>query len=126
MDTRLTVLLGAGSTVSLNPEIPTLRGMPSTDELTTCISEMQFPKVVLTGTPFLQTEQDKHPLMFNEGIPVLRLLFQALFSTFATVNFELILHAIEQLLPLASMRAGSTSSGQFHPAIGAFVDMPKL
>ncbi len=111
MKPRLTVLLGAGSTVSLNPEIPSIRGMPSTADLTTCISRMPFPRVVRIGTPFLQTERDTKPFVTSEGIPVLRLLSEALSSTFASVNFELILHAIEHLLPLASMRNGDTSSG---------------
>ncbi len=125
MKPRLTVLLGAGSTISLRPDIPSLCGMPSTADLTACISRMQFPRVVRTGTPFLQTDGDKNPFVTSEGIPVLRLLTRALSSTFASVNFELILHAIEQLLPLASMRAGDASWDQFHPAIGAFVEMLK-
>jgi SIR2-like domain len=123
MRPRLTVLLGAGSTVSLNPGIPGLRGMPSTDDLTAHISRMQFPKVILNGTPFLLT--DEGPFALNEAVPVLRLLRRALSNTFERVDFELILHAIEQLLPFASMRAGATSSDQFHPAIAAFVEMLK-
>jgi hypothetical protein len=125
MKTRLTVLLGAGSTVSLNPAIPSLRGMPSTDDLTARISRMQFPKIILNGTPFLQTDKDKKPFALSEGVPFLRLLVRALSNTFESVNFELILHAIEQLLPFASMRAGAVSSDQFHPAIAAFVEMLK-
>ena len=125
MKPRLTVLLGAGSTISLRPDIPSLCGMPSTADLTACISRMQFPRVVRTGTPFLQTEGDKTPFVASEEIPVLRLVTRALSSTFASVNFELILHAIEQLLPLAEMRAGDASWDQFHPAIGAFVETLK-
>jgi hypothetical protein len=86
---------------------------------------MQFPSVVRTGTPFLQIEGDAKPFIANEITPVLRLLSQALSTTFASVKFELILHAIEQLLPLASMQTSNESWGQFHPAIGAFVEMSK-
>jgi hypothetical protein len=122
---RLTVLLGAGSTVSLNSEIPTLCGMPSTTDLTTRISRMEFPKIVRTGIPFLQSEGDQKPLAMGETIPVLSLITRALSGTFVRVNFELILHAIEQLLPLASMRTSHASSDQFHPTIGAFVEILK-
>jgi hypothetical protein len=97
--------------------------MPSTDDLTAHISRMQFPKVILNGTPFLLT--DEGPFALNEAVPVLRLLRRALSNTFERVDFELILHAIEQLLPFASMRAGATSSDQFHPVIAAFVEMLK-
>jgi len=125
MKPRLTVLLGAGSTVSLNPGIPGLCGMPSTDDLTTRISRMQSPKVVLIGTRFLLTDETEKPFALNKAVPVLRLLYRALSNTFENVNFELILHAIEQLLPFASMRAGDTLSDQFHPPIAAFVEMLK-
>jgi hypothetical protein len=123
MKPSLTVLLGAGST--LDPGIPGILGMPSTDELTGCISKMQFPKVILSGTPFLLTDGTETPFALNEAVPVLRLLYRALSNTFKSVNFELILHAIEQLLPFASMRAGGTLSNQFHPPIAAFVEMLK-
>lgn len=123
MKPRLTVLLGAGSTLSLNPGMPGLRGMPSTDDLTARISRLQFPTIVLNGIPFLQTEKQEKAFATSEAIPVLPLLFRALSSKFGNVNFELILHAIEQLLPFASMRAGAASSDQLHPAIAAFVEM---
>ncbi len=125
MKPRLTVLLGAGSTACLNPGIPDLRGMPSTKDLTDCISKMQFPKVILSGTPFLLTDGTETPFAVNKAVPVLRLLYRALSNTFENVNFELILHAIEQLLPFASMRAGDTLYDQFHPPIAAFVEMLK-
>jgi hypothetical protein len=99
--------------------------MPSTDDLTARISQMQFPKVVLTGTPFLPAEGTEKPVALNEVVPVLRLLYRALSNTFESVNFELILHAIEQLLPFTRMRAGAASSDQFHPAIAAFVEILK-
>ena len=46
------------------------------------------------------------PLIASEGIPVVRLLSRALSSTFASVNFELILHAIEQWPPRSGRASG--------------------
>jgi hypothetical protein len=120
MKPRLTILLGAGSTVSLDRSRPELPGMPSTDELTACVSRMQFPKVIHSGTAFLQTAEDK-AFVASKSIPAIELIFQALSNKFAAVNFELILYAIEQLLPLATIGAGTVSTDKFHPAIIAFV-----
>jgi hypothetical protein len=80
---------------------------------------------VLAGTPFLQTANDRKPFAINNITPVLQLIYRALQGTFENVNFELILHSIEQLLPLAGMQAGAASSDQLHPAIGAFVEMQR-
>jgi hypothetical protein len=123
MKPRLTVLLGAGSTFSLAPDIPGCRGMPSTDELTARLSKMQFPKVVLCGTPFLLDEKSGKPFSWNTAVPVLPLIHRALSNAFQSVNFELILYAIEQMLPLADMRAGFASTDSHLPAIAAFVEI---
>jgi SIR2-like protein len=121
----LTVLLRAGSTISLDPDHPTAIGIPSTWEISERVAKLQNPKAVLVGTPFLQTDSNKTPFAFNTAVPVLHLIYRALQGTFDNINFELILHSIEQLLPLAAMNFGATSSGQFHPAIGAFVEMQR-
>src|SRR6516164_4858868 len=117
MKPRLTVLLGAGSTISLKPDVPGFRGMPSTDELTALVSKMQFPKVVLCGTPFLFNERCEEPFALDTAVPVLQRLYRALLCTFESVNFELILYAIEQMLLFADTRAGAASSDRFLPAI---------
>jgi hypothetical protein len=122
---RLTVLLGAGSTISLDPDHPTRPGTPSTSEITQRVINLQFPKAVLAGTPFLQTATSENTSAIHKTIPVLQSIYRALLGTFESANFELILHTIEQILPLAAMQVGAASSGQFHPAIGAFVEMQK-
>ncbi len=121
MKPRLTVLLGAGSTVLLDRDKPHLRGMPSTEELTACLARMQFPQVILRGTAFTLASQD-NAFVANGSTPISQLLFRALSGTFATVNFELILQATEQLLALTGMKAGAKSSDERHPAIAAFVE----
>jgi SIR2-like domain len=118
---RLIVLLGAGSTAQLNPD--TLHGMPSTDELTTLVSQMQFPKLIMCGTPFLHTEATNKSFAWNSAVPALQVLHRVLLNTFESVNFELILYAIDQLLPLTDMRAGAASWDRVLPAIAAFVEM---
>jgi hypothetical protein len=125
---RLTVLFGAGSTVKLKPDAPGRPcGMPSTEDLTTLVSRMQFPKLVVCGSPFLHTDEAEKPFAWNTAVPVLQLLYRALSNTFESVNFELILYAIEQMLPFASrrLRPGAQLSYQFHPAIAAFVEMQR-
>jgi len=99
--------------------------MPSTAEITERVIKLKFPQAVLVGTPFLQTANDRKPFAINNVTPVLQLIYRALQGTFENVNFELILHSIEQLLPLARMQVGAASSDQFHPAIGAFVEMQR-
>ena len=122
MKPRLTVLLGAGSTMLLDRDKPGLGGMPSTDDLTKCLSRMQVPQIILRGTPFIRTAQDEAAFTENASMPVFQLLFRALSDTFVTVNFELILQATEQLLALTGMRAGAKTSDEHHPAIAAFVE----
>jgi hypothetical protein len=97
--------------------------MPSTGELTQQVLNLQFPKAVLAGTSFVQTATSETSFAIHNTTSVLQLIYRALLGTFESANFELILHAIEQLLPLAAMQVGAASSGQFHPAIGAFVEM---
>src|ERR1700757_200079 len=86
---------------------------------------MQFPKVVLCGTPFLLDEKSGKPFSWNTAVPVLPLIHRALSNAFQSVNFELILYAIEQMLPLADMRAGFASTDSHLPAIAAFVEMQR-
>jgi hypothetical protein len=84
---------------------------------------MQFPKLIVCGTPFLYTDESEKPFAWNTSVPVLQLLYRELSNTFGSVNFELILYAIEQLLPFANMRTGAASSEKFLPSIAAFVEM---
>ena len=97
--------------------------MPSTSEITQRVINLQFPKAVLAGTPFLHTATAENTSAIHKTIPVLQLIYRALLGTFESA--KLTLHTIEQLLPLAAMQVGAASSGQFHPAIGAFVEMQK-
>ncbi len=124
MKPRLTVLLGAGSTALLDRDRRGLLGMPSTNDLTACLSRMQLPKVLLRGTPYITTEESS-AFAVDHAEPVLPLLFRALSDTFARVNFELVLHAVEQLLSFTGARGGARVSDQQHPAIEAFVELQR-
>jgi hypothetical protein len=86
---------------------------------------MKLPMVILKGTSFVQTEGTENPIFTYDSVPALRLIYRGLLAHFGSVNFELILHAIEQLLPIASMRAGATLSDQSHPAIAAFMEVSR-
>jgi SIR2-like domain len=123
MKSNLTVLLGAGSTIGTGVE--GARGMPSTDDLTRAVSSIQFPKIVLYGTPFLTTQPQDVPHRAVEVVPAIQMVQRALLANFSQVNFELILHAIEQLLPLTTTKGWAPYSDLAHPALAAFIELER-
>ena len=110
MKPRLTVLLGAGSTLNLGvtpPDAPSV-GMPSTDALTKRIARMPFPAAVHRSVPILFGPDENQPFQYPKQIPILPMIYHALTREFDYVDFELILHAIEQLEPIvASIEDGA-------------------
>ena len=99
--------------------------MPSTADLTLEVSQLRFPLIVSNGTSYVPEEGHGSALSVVESIPIFPLIYRALTSKFMDVSFELILHAIEQLIPISTMRTWSQSSDQFHPAIAAFVELQR-
>jgi hypothetical protein len=123
MKPNLTVLLGAGSTIGTG--VKGAGGMPSTDELTRAVSSIQFPKIVLHGTPFLTTQTQEAPYRAADVVPAIQMVQRALLANFSQVTFELILHAIEQLLPLTMAKGWSPYSDLAHPALAAFIELER-
>jgi hypothetical protein len=106
MKPRLTVLLGAGSTMDLGigPEAVRI-GVAGTDEITKQIARHKFPAAFCKGVPFVIDDKQEKPFYFGQVVPVLPLLYRALKATYEVVDFELMLHALEQIEPLISTEA---------------------
>ena len=104
MSNRLTVLLGAGSTLDLG--IPSLKGMFSTQELTEKLIRDQYPALIDPGTSYIFKPEPRAdpkispPLQNNHSyqIPIAPLIYHSLKAHYDVVDFELLLHSIEQLL----------------------------
>jgi hypothetical protein len=122
MKPKLTVLLAAGSTINLGIG-PSSPGMPSTKELTAIIAGLKYPAAVRPGMPFVLTADQTHPSAFAQSIPILPRLTRALHDAFSYVDFETILHAIEELIPLLSGRNILHRTAEFYPVLSAFVDI---
>jgi SIR2-like domain len=121
----LTILLGAGSTVNLGvtpPKVPPI-GMPSTDDLTKRIARMRFPAAVRRGTPILFGPDQEKPFHYNKQVPILPLIHRVLSSQFEYVDFELILHAVEQLEPIIASAEDGYKHDRYRAVLSAFVEV---
>ena len=104
MNNRLTILLGAGSTLDLGT--PSLNGMFSTQELTERLIRDQYPALIDPGTSYIFKPEPgadpkiSPPLQNNHSyqIPIIPLIYHSLKAHYDVVDFELLLHSIEQLL----------------------------
>jgi hypothetical protein len=97
--------------------------MPSTDGLTKRIAGMRFPAAVRRGTPILFGNDPEQPFQYNTKVPILPLIHRALRSEFQYVDFELILHAIEQLEPIIASAEDSYRHDRFRAVLSAFVEV---
>ncbi len=120
---RLTVLLAAGSTIALDPSQQDPPGMPSTSDLTNAVAKMGYPQIISQGTPFIFSQSGQKPFAIGHATSAVSLIHRALAGTFESVDFELILHAVEQLIPYASVRLGASAKVEFDPALGAFFEI---
>ncbi|HXN88431.1 MAG TPA: SIR2 family protein [Methylocella sp.] len=124
MKPKLTILLGAGSTLKLGLGAPdAVSGMPSTAELTERIARLQFPAAVRRGVPFVYGPDQKYPFSIDKPFPLLPAIYSALSGAFRDVDFELILHAVEQLQPLVVSADPGYLSDRYHPVVGAFTEV---
>ena len=124
MKPRLTILLAAGSTINLGIGPPgAVPGMPSTKELTERIAGLKYPAAVRAGVPFLIVADQKSTFGFAHSVPILPLLNHALRCAFEYVDFETILHSVEQLEPIVSGLDTVDRTDQFHSVLSAFVDI---
>src|SRR5580698_7843767 len=98
---RLTILLGAGSTMNLG--IPgAVRGMPSTKDVTEAVRNMRLPTAIKTGLPVRSFEGQPPLIAGSAEISIIGHIFSRLHASYpnpASVNFELLLHALEELDP---------------------------
>jgi hypothetical protein len=99
--------------------------MPSTEDLTQGIANMRWPATVREDAPILlgPDEKDKLP-RFGRAIPILPLIYDALNATFANnADFELILHALEELEPIGNLSSFGNMHDRFRPVLSAFVEV---
>ena len=123
----LTILLGAGSTVNLGITplgVPPI-GMPSTATLTDRVAGMRFPAAVRRSTPILFGPDEQKPFQYNQTFPVLPMIYRALTSDFGYVDFELILHAIEQLEPIVASINDSRRVDHYRAVLSVFVEIKR-
>ena len=87
MKPRLTVLLGAGSTMDLGIGPEEVRiGVAGTDEITKQIARQPFPAAFGKGVPFVIDDKQEKPFYFGHAVPVLPLLYKALKATHDVVS----------------------------------------
>ncbi len=125
MKPSLTVLLGAGSTLNLGvtpPGAPPI-GMPSTDDLTRRIAGMKIPAALHRSVPILLGPDESQPFQYNKQVPILPMIYHALTSEFDYVDFELILHAIEQLEPIVASIEDRRRVDRYRAVLSAFVEV---
>lgn len=116
--TRLTILLGAGSTITA--------GAPSTQDLTTHVCRIRRPLVVRMGTPYLlalplSQEGREEPLRTSNAVPVCKLILDALNASYKSVNFEVVIHALEQLQSFAQAQ-NIDAHDNFRSVLSAFLE----
>jgi SIR2-like domain len=114
----------AGSTLDLGlGPSGVVSSMPSTAELTERVARLQYPAAVRRGVPFVFGPDQKHPFSIDKTFPLLPAIHSALSGAFRDVDFELILHAVEQLQPLVVSADPGYLSDRYHPVIGAVTEV---
>ena len=126
MKPRLTVLFGAGSTLNLGvtpAEVPPI-GMPSTSDLTRRIADMQIPAALHRSVPILLGPDENQPFQPPpRWVPILPMIYHALTSEFDNVDFELILHAVEQLEPIVASIQDRRRVDRYRAVLSAFLEV---
>lgn len=130
MDSKpfLTILLAAGSTLDLGLSVPdantALYRMPSTDEFTQAVLTLDGPLAVSHGTAHFHdrnhAQSGRPPFEISRTVPVLKILERALKAEYDNVDFELVLHALEQLETYAWAGRHLDMRDPFRPALSAF------
>ena len=125
MKPKLTVLLGAGSTLNLGvtpPDVPPI-GMPSTDALTKGIGGMTFPAALHQSVRILLGPDETQLIQYDKPISILPMIYHALTSEFDYVDFELILHAVEQLEPIVASTEDRRRVDRYRAVLSTFVEV---
>src|ERR1700684_4404456 len=97
--------------------------MPSTDDLTKRIGGMKFPAALHRSVPILFGPDERQPFQYNKLVPILPMFYHALTSEFDYVDFELILHAIEQLEPIVASLEDRRRVDRYRAVLSAFVEV---
>jgi hypothetical protein len=106
MKPKLTVLLGAGSTLNLGVDVQI--GTPSTKKLTEHLLGPDAQQPIVVGKPVSI---------------VVSMIYRALTREFDYVDFELILHAIEQLEPIVASIEDRQRVDRYRAVLSAFVEI---
>jgi hypothetical protein len=119
---KLTILLGAGSTMQLySKDRP--GGMPSTIAVTERLDRLEYPRAPGEAVAIIGPNAASH-LRVPRHIPIVPFIFRALRGAFANVDFEMALHAFEQLAPFVATAESLPTADQYRlPVISAFAEL---
>jgi hypothetical protein len=119
---RLTILLGAGSTMNLYRN-EVADGKPSTAEITKHVVNWPLPAAVISSPPIRHSKLVE-PFLLPRDVPIFPLLYRALSRDFDQVDFELVLHAIEELEPLVNSSLDRPRTvDRNRPVLSSFVEL---
>lgn len=130
MSNSLTVLLGAGSTMDTgNPGYP--KGMFSTEQLTNELTKEQLPAFIDSGAMYVPKPDPGSPIEFPARsfppylfqIPIIPFIYRSLRAHYSYVDFELILHAVEQLLTYSNTVRFFKSTDPLRHVLASFVEI---
>lgn len=122
----LTILLGAGSTANLGLEGPP-RGMPSTKEITGAVRGMRLPAAIKLGMPVRYWENQQPSVTSIAEIPIIGHIFSRLASHYRpdSINFELLLYALEELDPYVFAKTSRDIADEYRPVLHAFTRLKR-
>ena len=130
MKNTVTVILGAGSTMDTgNPGDP--KGMFSTEELTRKLIKDSYPEIIDPGSIFIPKTDSRLdpktnppvPISHSYHIPIIPLIHKSLKAQYEVVDFELMLHAIEQLMTFSDTVRYLGTADPFRHVLASFVEI---
>jgi hypothetical protein len=100
-------------------------GAPSTADITQHVARLRFPAAIVSGPP-VRFSDGVEPFALPREVPIVPLVYRALSRDFAQVDFELVLHAIEQLEPLATASLDRPAAAdRYRPVLNSFVELAR-
>jgi hypothetical protein len=112
----LVVVLAAGASIPA--------GLPSTKEITDSVMRWDAPAAQLNAIPYVVPPSTK-PQAFARVVPVVPAIEAALRGVYESVDFERILHALEQLELFVSSRAVGAIHDDYRPVLTAFAGLDR-
>ena len=112
-----------------NPGYP--KGMFSTEELTRNLINDRYPEIIDQGTIFIPKPNPQMdpktnspvPISHSYHIPIIPLIHQSLKAQYEVVDFELMLHAIEQLMTFSDTVRYLGAADPFRHVLASFVEI---